>query len=73
MEDLPVKTALTILLVMLLTACGGPATPESPASQKPPQTMWKSQLEMLDKAKQLDQIVQKQAAEQRRRLDAMTR
>jgi len=70
MEDLPVKTALTILLVMLLTACGGPATPES---QKPPQTMWKSQLEMLDKAKQLDQIVQKQAAEQRRRLDAMTR
>jgi hypothetical protein len=55
---------------MLLTACGGPATPEP---TKPPRTVWQSELDALDKAKQVDELVQEQAAEQRRRLDAMTR
>jgi hypothetical protein len=64
--ELPVKHGLTILIAMLLCACGESATSE------PPKPVWKSQTDMLDKARQVDGMVQDQAAEQRRQLETLT-
>jgi outer membrane biogenesis lipoprotein LolB len=66
MEGLPVKHALTILAAVLLSACGETGT------GTPPKPLWNSQLDQLDKAKQVDTMVQQQADDQRRQLELQT-
>jgi hypothetical protein len=56
----------SILLVLLLTACGG--------EQEPPAEkhgfVWQEQINTIDKAKAVDGMVQDSAAAQRRVIDA---
>ncbi len=58
--------ALTILVAILLCACGESST------SAPAQPVWKSQTDMLDKAREVEGIVQDQAAEQRNQIDSLT-
>jgi hypothetical protein len=61
-----VRQGLTILIAVLLCACG------EGSSQAPPPSVWKTQTGTLDKARQVEGIVQAQAETQRRQLDSMS-
>lgn len=60
------RQGLTILVTILLCACGEPSDPGSTAP------VWKSQTDVLDSARQVEGIVQDQADAQRRQLESMT-
>ncbi len=62
---MPVKHALTILVAVGLIACGG-----EPEPRQPPEHIWKSQTDMIDRARDVEGLIDEASTEQRRQLDA---
>jgi hypothetical protein len=77
------KTWLALMLVSLVTGCGGSASPsgvaakaQPAAAQKPPErkeTVFDPWVGTIDRAKGVQNTVDDQAAEQRRKIEEATR
>jgi hypothetical protein len=60
-----VKHALTILVAVGLIACGG-----EPEPQPRPDHIWKSQTDMIERAGDVEGLIDESSAEQRRQLES---
>jgi len=60
-----VKHALTILVSVGLIACGG-----EPEPQPQPDHIWKSQTDMIERAGDVEGMINESTAEQRRQLES---
>jgi hypothetical protein len=60
-----VKHALTILVAAGLIACGG-----EPEPQQPKDHIWKSQTDMIDRAKDVEGLLGESSARQRQQVDS---
>jgi hypothetical protein len=66
-----IETAL--LITLLLTGCGGAEPPAAPASSEPRPTVFDPLVGTLERAEGVQQTVDRQAAESRRRLEEAER
>ncbi len=62
------KMRYTILLVVLLTGCGGEQEPQVGERGH----VWQEQINTMDKARDVDSLLQDSAAAQREAIDAQT-
>jgi hypothetical protein len=60
-----VKHALTILVLTGLAACGG-----EPEPRQQPDHIWKSQTDMIDRAGDVEGLIDESSARQRQQLDS---
>ena len=70
--------AMVFCAVLLLASCGdggdSAATPDTPETSDPGgDHVWKSQTDMLDKARAIEGTVMEQSANQRRTIDELAR
>jgi predicted lipoprotein len=64
------QTSVLAMLAVALVACGSPPPPAEPARPVKQETVFDPLTNTLDRAKGVQQTVDEQAAEQRRRLEA---
>jgi hypothetical protein len=67
--------AMVFCAVLLLASCGDSAdTPDTPETSDPGgDHVWKSQTDMLDKARTIEDTVMEQSAKQRQTIDELAR
>jgi len=61
------KTLILLLISALLFGCGRSGTPEERETKQHP--LWQTQLDALQKAKEVEGMVQEHAAQRRRQID----
>lgn len=67
------KRVISLLTLLTLCGCTPPTEPSSPKAPPKESTLLQSQTQALDKAKQLEQVLQNSASAQQAALDEQTR